>query len=280
MRPLRRNTSTEWDRILAGKAADPDSGLDDVADFVQTLKAAHLATPAPEVESAHLAAIMKEVEAATADGRTLVPDAQERPPPGSTPVNGWRRAVLRGAGTSLAIKMLGGAVALAGTAGGLAALEVLPDPAQRHVATAVEAVTPFELPGNPEARKTPARPTLQIEEVPESELPPAAGSPDPNAGFGQSVAEDARDGGVEGAQISERARQEAERRREEGQAHRPREVQPGGPDDVPGVPQGVGPPGGGPASGAQNGMERAGETPAGQGPQEAIPPAAHRAPSR
>jgi hypothetical protein len=113
-------------------------------------------------------------------------------------------------GMSVAAKALAGvalATASVGTAGQAGAL---PDPAQERFETVVETVTPLDVPA-------------------------PAGE---NAEFGERVSEDAKDGGVDGGEISEEARQQGDR-------HRPAELpapgEPGGPDD-PGAPDDPGMP--------------------------------------
>jgi hypothetical protein len=97
-------------------------------------------------------------------------------------------AVMSGVATAAAKASAGIAVALAsiGTAG---AAGVLPDAAQDRFDTVVESVNSTEDP----------RPA------------------DENAEFGQRVSEDAQDGGVDGGEISEQARQQ-------GDAHRPEQL--------------------------------------------------------
>ncbi len=79
------------------------------------------------------------------------------------------------------------------------------------------------------------------------------GEPNQNAAFGQSVAEDAKDGGVDGQTISDRARAQAEQRRAAGQAHRP---------ETAGPPAEAGPPADA-GSQSQTGLDTASDTRAG-----------------
>jgi hypothetical protein len=119
-------------------------------------------------------------------------------------IGGLATAAGKVAGLSVAAKASAGlAVALAsiGTAG---AAGVLPDPAQNRFDSVVESVT--------------------------GDQPTPAGPASENAEFGQQVSEDARDGGVDGAEISEQARQL-------GDQHRPDQApvpaEPGQPTDLP-----------------------------------------------
>lgn len=114
----------------------------------------------------------------------------------TAPISRWRRirmAILTGlaaatakvAGMSAAAKAAAGlsiAAASMGTAGFAGAL---PDPVQDRFDTVVETVKPDQAPA----------------------------SPDENAEFGERVSEDAKDGGVDGEEISEEARQQGELRR-------------------------------------------------------------------
>ncbi|MGH3683241.1 MAG: hypothetical protein ACRDT2_23695, partial [Natronosporangium sp.] len=104
------------------------------------------------------------------------------------------------AGMSVAAKALAG-VAVAATGVSAAGLTgVLPDPAQERFETVVETVTPYTFPERAGDRSE----------------------------FGEQVSEDANDGGVDGPEISERAREQGDRLR---------------PDDLPtAVPTRPGPP--------------------------------------
>ena len=118
------------------------------------------------------------------------------------------------AGMSAAAKALAGiAVATAGI--GTAGLTgTLPDPAQERFETVVETVSPVKL-GEPAS--------------------------DDHADFGERVSEDAKDGGVDGGEISEEARQQGERNRP---TDLPRQVpaDPGKPSGLP-TPDQTGQPG-------------------------------------
>ncbi|MEX0789956.1 MAG: hypothetical protein WD178_04190 [Actinomycetota bacterium] len=124
------------------------------------------------------------------------------------------------------------AVAVAAT-GGLAGTGNLPDQAQTAVSQAVsnigihipsgddvdeEAVEALEAANElaDEALEEAAEVTEVVEEETEE-----TGEPNENAAFGQAVAADARDGGVDGQAISESARAMAAERRAAGQANRP-----------------------------------------------------------
>jgi hypothetical protein len=121
-------------------------------------------------------------------------------------VSGLATAAGKLAGLSVGMKASAGiavAVASIGTAG---AAEVLPDPAQDRFDTVVESVTDNERP-----------------------------SPDPanqNTEFGQRVSDDARDGGVDGVEISDEARQLGDQHRPD-QLPTPAPAEPGRPADLP-----------------------------------------------
>lgn len=246
MGELGKLSRDEIDRLIAGESLPPGSVHADLGKFVQDLKLAYAAKSDPQVETSHLSAIMDAVRSAAGDGQSLAPAAAssgtERLRIGRSAR--WRRVVLGNAGAALALKVLGGAAALAASAGGLAAVNALPDPVQRHVATAVEAVTPFELPGNRPAQPASGRGVLEVEEVPPAQIESPA--PNPNAEFGQDVAEDAKQGGVSGPETSERAReknrQPGQQPGSRGESHRPPGTGPAAPEQIPGPPQSKGPP--------------------------------------
>lgn len=124
------------------------------------------------------------------------------------------------AGMSIVLKaFLGAAFVLLGF-GTAAAAGALPDPVQDRVDSVVGSVIDRE--------------------------PPPAPENDENAEFGDRVSEDARDGGVDGPEVSEEARQQGEQRQQTeapGERGRPTELPV--PDDVPGNPP-TAPPGGPP----------------------------------
>jgi hypothetical protein len=128
-----------------------------------------------------------------------------------------------------------GIVVVAVTGAGVAG--VLPGPVQSTVATVVESVTPFELPHSPNpvqpadpgAVVTPATGTAEPTEATEPETtepktteveestPAEPTSTAPNS-FGKRVSEDAKDGGVDGHEISKAAHERNEARKSAGKA--------------------------------------------------------------
>jgi hypothetical protein len=117
----------------------------------------------------------------------------------TAPMSNWRRirmAILTGlaaatakvAGMSVAAKATAGLSIAAASMGTAGFVGVLPDPVQDRFDTVVEQVTPNQAPA----------------------------TPDDNAEFGERVSEDAKDGGVDGGEISEEARQQGELRRPGG----------------------------------------------------------------
>jgi hypothetical protein len=117
-----------------------------------------------------------------------------------------RRSSSKVAAMSLRTKVAAGCAAALTGLTGVAAAGALPDAAQERVETMIESVTPIEFPDR--------------------------------AGFGQEVADDAQDGGVDGQQISERAREQGRQPADatnQGQAddHRPAGVPAGPPSSLP-----------------------------------------------
>ncbi|MDK3255003.1 hypothetical protein [Blastococcus capsensis] len=88
------------------------------------------------------------------------------------------------------------------------AFGVLPGPVQDGVATTIEAVTPFDLPDSTDEQSAEEAAPLSedpaTDEQPQTGTGPADIPPLPD--FGTSVSEDAQDGGVDGAQVSDDAR--------------------------------------------------------------------------
>lgn len=134
------------------------------------------------------------------------------------------------------IAAAGIAVAVAAT-GGLAGTGNLPDPAQAAVSQAMEKVG-INIPSGEEAGEEAVAALEAAEELAEDALEDVTdvtdgeaevtdgeteetGEPNENAAFGQAVAADARDGGVDGQAISEMARAMAAERKAAGQANRP-----------------------------------------------------------
>ncbi|CAN5890907.1 hypothetical protein BH23ACT12_BH23ACT12_23220 [soil metagenome] len=125
------------------------------------------------------------------------------------------------------IAAAGIAVAIAAT-GGLAGTGNLPDQAQTAVSQALNSI------GVDVSLGDSAEEALELaQQAAEEALEKAqaaaevadedgeTGEPNENSAFGQSVAADARDGGVDGQEISQRARKMAEERKAAGQANRP-----------------------------------------------------------
>lgn len=123
-------------------------------------------------------------------------------------VGGLATAAAKVAGLSVATKASAGLMIAAASIGTAGAAGVLPDQAQAGFDRVVETVIQPETPA----------------------------TPDENAEFGQEVSEDAKDGGVDGAEISERARQQGELHRPDGV---PAPGEEGKPSDLP-VPDGSG----------------------------------------
>lgn len=168
----------------------------------------------------------------------------------------------------LAAKLAAGGIAVAMAAtGGLAGTGNLPDQAQTAVSQAMEKVG-IHVPSGDDAEDSAIEALEAAEEAAAEALELAdgategvvdgeTGEPNENAAFGQSVAADARDGGVDGSEISERARAMAEERRAAGQANRPADAGTG--DDA---STDAGPPADA-GSQSQTGLDIAKGTPAG-----------------
>lgn len=173
--------------------------------------AGHRSVPEPRDE---LAALMAAGGPVSAAAQPRAADERNRRGLRATVTRKWRRvrmAVISGlaaaaaklAGLSTAAKAsagLGIALASVGAAG---TTGTLPDPAQDRFDTVVESVT-------------------------SEQTPQPAG--DENSEFGERVSEDAKDGGVDGEEISEEARQQGEQHRPElptqapGEAGKPSEL--------------------------------------------------------
>ena len=257
MKPFRKISEQDLDRLFSGKAPADNSGLSKIEGLVHGLRTMHVTDVDREVEASHLARLMEVVN--LTDKGELAARPASKATGSDRQMSGlskWRKVMLESVVGAFVMKILGGAVALAAATGGLAALDVLPDPAQARVADAVEAISPFDLPGNAdeEAVKALEKAAEAAKQVTEEDAD-ESGEPNENAEFGQSVAADAKDGGVDGQEISEEARQRAAERRAAGQANRPDGVGTQGPENA-GPPADAG-------SQSQTGLEKASDTPAG-----------------
>lgn len=182
--------------LLAGRPVPP--GLDPLAELLATYRrAGHRPVP-PRAELAVWLVTGRPSGEAPGRGAVLVRrvrtggQRRHRRMPGAGVLAGVAAKL---AGMSIAAKAMAGvAVAAAGvTSAGLAG--ALPEPAQDRFETVVETVTPLDVPA-------PAGPASE---------------------FGERVSEDAKDGGVDGSEISEEARQL-------GEQHRPTELPPAVPE--------------------------------------------------
>ena len=138
---------------------------------------------------------------------------------------------------TLASKLIAGGIAVAMAVTGLAGIGNLPDQAQTSVSEALDNVN-IEVPLGEsaqealEAAEEAAAEALEKAEAAaelaeeNADVEGDTGEPNENAAFGQSVAEDAKDGGVDGQVISARARAQAEERKAAGQANRPENAGP------------------------------------------------------
>lgn len=263
MKPFGKISGRDLDRLFSGKAPAENSGLQDLATLVAKGKSLYLTSVEPDLEAAHLAGLMQLVNltdkgdlAARPASNVTGPHAQASGLPKRR-----RRFMLESLFATLSAKIAAGgiAVAMAATAG-LAGTGNLPDQAQTAVSQAVDNIG-INIPlGDSaqdalEAAEEAAAEALEKAEAAAELAEENAdvvdgdenGEPNENAAFGQSVAEDAKDGGVDGQEISDRARARAEERRDAGQANRPENA---------GPPAGAG-------SQSQAGLDAANDTPAG-----------------
>lgn len=261
MKPFGKISEHEIDRLFSGKAPAENTGLNDIARLVRKVQTTYLTNIKPDVEATHLAGLIKMVNltdkgdlAARPASKVTGPHAQASGLPKRR-----RRFMLESLFATLAAKIAAGGIAIAMAATGAAATGHLPDQAQTGLSRAVEKIgVHIPLGDTAEEALENAQDAVEgtVEEVADEVDVDVNGDeanePNENASFGQSVAEDARDGGVDGQEISEAARARAEERREAGQAHRPEDAGPpaeaGRPDDA--------------GSQSQTGLDRAGDTPA------------------
>jgi hypothetical protein len=262
MKPFGKISEQELDRLFSGKAPAENSGLKDIARLVQKVQATYLTNIEPDVEATHLAGLIEMVIltdkgdlAARPASKVTGPHAQASGLPKPR-----RRFMLESLFATLAGKIAAGGIAIAMAATGAAATGHLPDQAQTGLSNAVEKIgihiplgdTAEEALEDAEDAAKLAEDAIKatVEEVTDQVDVDVDGDeakePNENAAFGQSVAEDARDGGVDGQEISEAARAQAEERRAAGQAHRPENAGP--PADA--------------GSQSQTGLDRASDTPA------------------
>ncbi|MBW3591219.1 MAG: hypothetical protein KY393_05155 [Actinobacteria bacterium] len=119
---------------------------------------------------------------------------------------------------SLAAKVAAGtlAVAMAST-GAVAVTGNLPDAAQTTVSEAVDNIG-INIPlGETEALAQ--EDSIDVDADVDADDGEDAGEPNENADFGRSVSEEAKDGGVDGEQVSQDARDMADDRKAAGQSH-------------------------------------------------------------
>lgn len=129
---------------------------------------------------------------------------------------------------TLAAKFAAAAIAVAVAAtGGLAGTGNLPDPAQTAISQALENVG-INIPSGDDAEREALQAAAELAEDALEDVTDVTdvtdgetGEPNENSAFGQAVAADARDGGVDGQTISEMARAMAAERKAAGQANRP-----------------------------------------------------------
>ena len=274
MKPFGKISEQELDQLFSGKAPAVSSGLNDVCLLVRNIQSSYLSDIEPDIETTHLAALMQVVNLTEKGDLAVRPASKVSGPDrqASGLPKRRRRFMLESIFATLSAKIAAGGIAIAlASTGGLAATGNLPDQMQTGVAKAVANIgihiplgdTAEEALQRAEDAAKKADEALQAteEEVTDAVDGDVAGEskdPNENAAFGQSVATDAQDGGVDGQEISEAARAQAEERKAAGQAHRPEDA--GQPEDA-GIPADAGQPAD-PGSQSQTGLDHAGDTPA------------------
>lgn len=270
MKKFRNDNGAELERLFAGKAPTVDGGLEGVARMVDSVKSAYLSDPDPELEATHLTGLMRIVHL-NDKGDLAARSASKVDGPGSQ-VSGLprrrRKFMLETLFGTLAAKIAAGGIAVAmASTSAVAATGNLPDQMQTGISQAVDNVgisIPLGETAALERAALEERLDADVEADVEADVDSEAdvnevegvdpiedaGQPNENAAFGQSVAEDAQDGGVDGQQISDRARQMAEERKAAGQSHRPRATPEAGADATDAGSQ------------RSSGLERAKDTPA------------------
>ena len=235
MRRIRDLSSVEIDQLFSGKAPAEDGDLFSVAGFVSSTRSAYLTRIDPQLEDSHLTALMKVVHL-TDKGDLAVRPASKATGPGlqasELPMRRRRfmETLLAGFATKIAAAVI--AFVMAAT-GGLAATGNLPAGMQSSLS---DALAEYGI-HIPDGDKTDVKRASEdaIEEAEDTvkdgekvtdEIdgddtggdegtndPGSKANPNPKASFGQRVAADARDGGVDGQQISEEAHLRNEARR-------------------------------------------------------------------
>ena len=273
MKRVRDFNSVEIDHLFSGKAPAEDGDLSSVARFVSSTRSAYLTQIDPQLEDSHLASLMKVVDltdkgdlAARPASKATGPDSQVSGLPMRR-----RTPMLETLFAGLVQKIAAAVVAVLMTAtGGLAATGNLPDDMQKAISEALSEVG-IEVPdGNTTDDVTEAIEDTTEEAVEDvedtvedgeevvdevidetegdgtdegdgdgSNQPGSKATPNPNASFGQRVAADARDGGVDGQQISEEARQRNEARRAAREETPTDGTTDGGSDDTDSVTKGL-----------------------------------------
>lgn len=269
MKPIGKISERELDRLFSGKAPAGNNGLDDIRGLVRKVQSSFTAEVEESVESTHLAALMQMVNLTDKGDLAVRPASKvtgpDRQASGLPKLR--RRFMLESLLATLAGKIAAGGIAVALAAVPVAATGHLPDQMQTGISHAVENIG-IHIPVGDTAEEAlqKAEDTIQAAEdaaegateevidVVEDGVDGdgAANEPNENAAFGQGVAADAQDGGVDGQEISEAARAQAEERKAAGQAHRPEDA--GQPTDA-GAPEDAG-------SQSQTGLDIVGDTPA------------------
>jgi hypothetical protein len=202
-----------FERLLAGRPVPPEAAS--IATFVEDVRQVAVQPGRPSHHLAELLATGLLTDPATPSAGS-VPTAPDDALPRASGRQ-RRRPTMIGILAAAAAKFASaGAVAHAATGVGLAlagvtgagAAGVLPAPVQDGVAGAVEILTPLDLPDSSDAHPS-GDPEVDgadtgIDLAPETGTDPGE-LPD-QAGFGTSVGTDAQDGGVDGGQVSEDAR--------------------------------------------------------------------------
>ncbi len=264
MKPLGKTSEQDLDRLFSGKVP-PGSSLDDIATLARKVQSNFSAQIGPGLESAHLAAVMQAVNLTDKGDLAVRPASKVTGP--ATQASGLpklrRRFMLESLFASLAAKIAAGGIAIAMAAVPVAASGNFPDQMQTGISQAVENIGIHIPAGDAEEARKKAEDAAQaaeeagedatdevtdVEDDVDGNGEGSGNEPNENAAFGQSVAADARDGGVDGQEINEAAHARNEERKAARETPTPEPTESVVPEDA--------------GTQSQTGLDRAANTPA------------------
>lgn len=233
MKPSKRISPKDLDRLFAGRGALPGGELEDISGLVEKVQSSYLPDIDPDLRASHVAAVMQVVNLTDKGDLAARPASKVNGPArqASGLPKGRRSFVLESLFATVSAKLaLGGvAVAMAAT-GGLAATGNLPDQAQTAISHAVDNVG-IDIPVGESSQRAVEQAQEAAEhaaatalERAEAAARAAEQSPVPvenPSDFGRGIASDTADPGFSGSDVSEAARALAEERRAAGQANQP-----------------------------------------------------------